>query len=567
MKIGGVMAPVTITFLMLLWLETFKLSFCITCIQSERQALLRFKQDLKDPSNRLAAWTDGGDCCKWDGIVCSNETGYVIKLQLGSSQGVFPPNAEAEADAESHIVRSKLGGKLNPSLLDLKYLTYLDLSGNDFGETQIPTWFWNFSSNLYYLNISRNRFHGNIPDLLTMMNPPVVIDLSSNNFRGLIPRLSSNVTAIDLSNNSLSGSISHFLCYKVSEPMKLEVLNLGNNLLSGEIPDCWQKFPKMVGIKFCDNNFTGKIPSFMGALTSLQSLHLRNNSLVGEIPFSLSNCHELLTVDFGANQLSGNIPPWMGERLSKLIILSLHTNKFTGTIPKELCALSSLQILDLSHNKLSSDIPRCISNLSAMASRNQSDDKIFYKTSKGNFIENILVVMKGRVVDYSTTLKLVKTVDLSDNSLSGEIPEEVTSLVGLQSLNLSHNLLVGSIPYNIGVMGSLECLDLSVNNISGGIPPSISYLTFLSHLNISYNKITGKIPTSTQLQSFSCSSFLGTELYGPPLSEGSKAVKLSSSVGQKVDDRHEVNWYFLSRELGFCLGFFGVSSSLLFWKR
>ncbi|XP_022743922.1 probable LRR receptor-like serine/threonine-protein kinase IRK [Durio zibethinus] len=563
LAIGGVMGSVTITLLMLQCLITSKLGFSarnhnVTCIQSERQALLRIKQDLEDPSNRLAAWTHDGDCCKWDGIVCNNETGHVIKLHLGSSQGVFASNAEAEA-----YVRSKLGGKLNPSLLDLKYLSYLDLSDNGFRETPIPTWFWNLSSNLSYLNISRNQFQGNIPDLLAMIHPPVVIDLSSNNFSGPLPRLSSNVTAVDLSNNSMSGSTSHFLCYKVNEPMKLEVLNLGNNLLSGEIPDCWKMFPRLVAIKLCDNNFSGRIPSSMGTLTSLQSLHIRNNSLVGEVP-SLKNCGELLTVDFGANQLSGDIPPWMGERLSKLIIFSLHTNKFNGTIPKQLCNLSSLQILDLSHNKLSGDIPSCINNLNAMASRNKSDNKIFYKTSKGSFFEDILLVMKGRVVDYSTTLKLVKTMDLSDNNLSGEIPEEVTSLVGLQSLNFSHNLLLGTIPANIGAMGSLESVDLSTNNISGEIPPSISYLTFLSHLNLSYNKITGKIPTSTQLQSLSVSSFLGTELHGPPLTDSSNAVKFSPSAGKNLDDRHEVNWSFLSVELGFCLGFFGVLVPVLY---
>ncbi|XVF82973.1 hypothetical protein PTKIN_Ptkin16aG0095400 [Pterospermum kingtungense] len=526
----------------------------MTCIPSERQALLRFKQDLEDPSNRLASWLNDGDCCQWDGIVCSNETGHVIELHLRGSDCEVPE-------------KSKLGGKLNPSLLDLKYFAYLDLSDNDFRETQIPAWFWNLSSNLYYLNISYNQFQGKIPDLLTMVHPSVVIDLSSNNFTGPIPLLSSNVTAIDLSKNSMSGSTSHFFCHKVHKPMNLEVLNLGNNLLSGEIPDCWEKWPRLVGIKFCYNNFSGKIPISIGTLASLQSLHLRNNSLVGGISNSLQNCSELLTVDFGANLLSGEIPPWIGERLSKLIILSLYTNRFNGPIPKELCALSSLQILDLSNNNLSSEIPSCVNNLSAMASRNKSDNKIFYKTSKGSFFENILLVMKGRVVDYSTTLKLVKTMDLSDNTLSGQIPEVVTSLVGLQSLNFSHNLLVGSIPDNIGAMGSLECVDLSTNNLSGEIPLSISYLTFLSHLNLSYNSFTGKIPTGTQLQSLSASSFLGTELYGPPLTESSKAVMFSISVRKKLVHRHhQVDWLILSIELGFGVGFFSVLVPVLFCK-
>ncbi|XVE68727.1 hypothetical protein DITRI_Ditri09bG0092500 [Diplodiscus trichospermus] len=517
----------------------------MTCIQSERQALLSFKQDLKDPSDRLAAWTNNGDCCKWEGIFCSSVNGHVMELHLRSS---------------------KLGGKLNPSLLELNHLSYLDISDNDFPETQIPTWLWNFSSNLYYLNISYNHFQGQIPDLVTMIHPSAVIDLSSNNFNGPLPLISSNVIAIDLSMNFLSGSISHFVCHKVNEPMKLGILNLGHNLLSGEIPDCWEKWPRLVGIKFCENNFSGKIPSSIGSLTSLQSLHMGKNSVVGEISSSLKNCNELLTVDFGLNQLYGAIPQWIGESLSKLTILSLHTNRFNRTIPKELCGLLSLQILDLSHNSLSSGIPSCISNLSAMASRDISDNKIFYKTSKGSFFEDILLVMKGRVVDYSTTLKLVKTMDLSDNSLSGEIPEEVTSLVGLQSLNFSHNLLVGSIPDNIGAMRSLECVDLSTNELSGEIPPSVSHLSFLSLLNLSYNKIAGKIPTSTQLQSLSASNFLGNELFGPPLSESPKGGRFSSSVGKQVHDQHEVDWLFISIVLGFCLGFLGVFVSSLFCK-
>ncbi|TYI54513.1 hypothetical protein E1A91_D11G079700v1 [Gossypium mustelinum] len=87
-----IVSPVTVTFLMLVFLESFKLSFCgrnhnVTCIQSERQALLRFKQHLKDPSNRLSSWTKNGDCCRWDGIICSNVSGHLIELHLGSSRG------------------------------------------------------------------------------------------------------------------------------------------------------------------------------------------------------------------------------------------------------------------------------------------------------------------------------------------------------------------------------------------------------------------------------------------------------------------------------------------------
>ncbi|XP_044474312.1 receptor-like protein EIX2 [Mangifera indica] len=55
------------------------------CIESERQALLRFKQDLIDSSNRLASWTAAdGYCCTWTGVICDNFTGHIIELHLGT---------------------------------------------------------------------------------------------------------------------------------------------------------------------------------------------------------------------------------------------------------------------------------------------------------------------------------------------------------------------------------------------------------------------------------------------------------------------------------------------------
>ncbi|KAK2639631.1 hypothetical protein Ddye_027426 [Dipteronia dyeriana] len=117
---------VALLFLGLLALATINICLCngsthVGCIESERRALLRLKKDLKDPSNRLASWNgDGGDCCNWAGVVCHNFTSHVLGLHLGNphlirystSSGLYP----------SPLKRSKLVGKLNPSLLDFKQL-------------------------------------------------------------------------------------------------------------------------------------------------------------------------------------------------------------------------------------------------------------------------------------------------------------------------------------------------------------------------------------------------------------------------------------------------------------
>ncbi|KAF8393032.1 hypothetical protein HHK36_021273 [Tetracentron sinense] len=425
----------------------------------------------------------------------------------------------------------------------------LDLSGTRISDT-IPNWFWNLSSQIGYLNLSHNQIYGEIP--------------SSVKFGG------NYLSGLDLSNNFFSGSISLFLCHKTDKPNSLKFLDLTGNLLSGDIPDCWMNWQALKVVKLGNNNLTGDLPSSIGSLSSLQSLHLRNNSLFGELPTSLQNCKELSTIDLSGNKFSGNIPTWIGKSLSSLIVLVFRANKFKGDIPRELCHLYYLQILDLAHNQLSGTIPRCFNNFSAMATKQNSSRAIFYSFPFGGLIETAVLMTKGREFEYGNTLTLVTSMDLSSNSLSGEIPEELTSLLGLLSLNLSENHLTGKIPEKIGDMGSLESLDFSGNQLTGVIPGSMSSLSFLSHLNLAYNNLTGRIPTSTQLQSFDASNFIGNKLCGLPLTEnctgGQDSIPNHGGVGlHKDDDGFEMS-FFVSMALGFVVGFWGIFGPLLYSK-
>ncbi|KAJ4726103.1 Leucine-rich receptor-like kinase family protein [Melia azedarach] len=461
-------------------------------------------------------------------------------------------------------------GRQFPSWLDsLKQLELLDMSNSEILDT-IPRIFWESHRQLIDLNLSRNQIYGKIPDLKATQLES--LDLHSNYLSGALPSIPLSIHALDLSNNTFNGSIFQFLCYGRNEPNYLmRILNLRDNFLSGELPDCWMNWQNLLALNLGYNEFTGSLPASMGTLTSLRSLHLIHNKFFGPIPASLQNCTNLLAADISGNEFSGNIPTWMGDRLSRLVILNLKSNKFHGHIPAKLCHLSSLQILDVSNNNLSGPIPRCINNLTAMLNLSKATESSIQYLSEASFglgpvFENEIIVTKGKAMEYSTILKLVRSMDLSGNNLSGDIPVEMTDLVALQSLNLSHNFFTGRIPENIGAMRSLESVDFSGNQLCGRIPEGISSLTYLSHLNLSSNNLTGKIPSGTQLQSFDASCYIGNDLCGSPLTVNC-TEDAPIPEDEEDEENGEVEWLYVSMGVGFVVGFWSVIGPLFLSAR
>ncbi|CAN6709896.1 unnamed protein product [Malus baccata var. baccata] len=436
-------------------------------------------------------------------------------------------------------------------------LTDLSLSGTGISST-IPTWFWNLTFQLGYLNLSHNQLYGEIQNIVAA--PVSVVDLGSNQFTGALPIVPTSLYLLDLSNSSFSGSVFHFFCDRPEEPRQLSLLHLGNNLLTGKVPDCWMSWQYLRTLNLENNHLTGNVPMSMGYLQQLKSLHLRNNHLYGELPHSLQNCTMLSVVDLGGNGFVGSIPIWIGKSLLNLNVLNLRSNEFEGDIPSEICYLEGLQILDLARNKLSGTIPRCFHNLSAMADLSESFWNIVPINSS---VEASIVVTKGLQLEYTNILQFVKSMDLSCNLMYGEIPQELTDLLALQSLNLSNNRFTGRIPSKIGNMAQLESLDFSINQLDGEIPPSMTSLTFLSHLNLSYNNLTGRIPKSTQLQSLDESSFVSNELCGAPLDKNCSANGVIPPPTVEQDGGRgycllEDEWFYVSLGVGFFTGFWIV---------
>ncbi|KAH7690698.1 Receptor protein-tyrosine kinase protein [Dioscorea alata] len=167
---------------------------------------------------------------------------------------------------------------------------------------------------------------------------------------------------------------------------------------------------------------------------------------------------------------------------------------------------------------------------------------------------------------------LICIIDLSNNMLSGEIPEELGHLSLLQSLNLSRNHLSGQLSEKIGQLRWLEVLDLSVNNLSGVLPSTMTNLTSLNHLNLSYNNFYGEIPYGGQLQALPDPSiYSGNQgLCGFPLDkkcEITAPAQPPSLPNSEDDDNLETIWFYLSMSLGFIFGFWAISGALILKKR
>uniref|UniRef100_A0ACD5UJB6 Uncharacterized protein n=1 Tax=Avena sativa TaxID=4498 RepID=A0ACD5UJB6_AVESA len=442
----------------------------------------------------------------------------------------------------------------------LKWQTDIDILvlGDANLDDIIPDWFWATFSRASFLHASGNKLHGSLPDSLQHMAADHIY-FGSNMFTGQVPLLPINISRLNLSSNCFSGSLPSDL----NAPL-LEELLLANNQISGTIPSSLCQLTSLKRLDLSGNKLTGDVMQCdkdSGADqfgSSMYSVALNNNNLSGEFPNFLQSASELKFLDLSYNMFSGRLPKWLSAKMPHLQILRLRSNMFSGHIPVNLTSIDSLHYLDISGNNISGSIPWSLSNLKAMTTAVSQGAEDY------NFEESIPVITKDQKRDYNFEIyKLLVNFDLSSNSLTGKIPEEITLLIGITNLNLSSNQFRGTIPDHIGDLKNMESLDLSYNEFSGAIPSSLSALTSLSHLNLSYNNLSGAIPSGPQLQTLDNQmyAYIGNPgLCGPPLSRNCSTNDAHKS---SVEDIKHMSSVYLATGLGFLVGLWTVFCTML----
>ncbi|OVA12254.1 Protein kinase domain [Macleaya cordata] len=369
----------------------------------------------------------------------------------------------------------------------------------------------------------KNHIEGKIPDSLGSLKSLQVLNLGSNLFTGNLP-------------SSVFGNFTELVVLDLSE----------NPFLLSEIPGEMGKFEKLKQLLLQRSGFHGLIPDSFVGLHGLEVLDLSQNNLTGGIPLGFGlGPQNLVSFDVSQNKLSGSFPTDICHGKG-LINLSLHTNFFTGLIseslekclklerfqvqnngftgdfPKQLWSLPRIKLIRAENNRFSGEIPDSIS-MAAQLEQVQIDNNSF----NGRIPQGLGLVKS--LYRFSASLNslygdlphnfcdspVMSIINLSHNSISGKVPE-LTKCRKLVSLALADNSLIGEIPASLAELPVLTYLDLSDNNLTGSIPQELQNLK-LALFNVSFNRLSGKVPLSL-ISGLPASSLEGNpDLCGPGL--------------------------------------------------
>ncbi|KAI4299905.1 hypothetical protein L6164_033326 [Bauhinia variegata] len=437
-----------------------------------------------------------------------------------------------------NVSSNKFDGDIAASIGDMSKLRVLDLAHNNFSG-EIPNQILLGCISLVFLRVSHNSLRGEIFARSPNWKSLDVLMMDHNEFNGTLKNgmfiCSNHVTELDISNNNLIGRLP------AGWISKSGYFSVSRNNFEGEIPKELCK----VDLNFINlsyNKFSGAIPSCFNS-PRLRFIHLQGNSLTGTIPRELSRCNGLVTMDMRDNKLSGNIPKGI-YKLQDLMLLLLGGNALQGQLPSDLCKLKELNFLDLSRNNFTGSIPSCFNNIS------------FYKDIAASIFQSYLHISAPLYSSYSYGQHFDAQHDeneffsIEEEEVKLTIKSLALSFKGdmlnyMSGLDLSFNQLSGEIPSQLGELPTLYALNLSHNHLSRAIPESFQNLKSIESLDLSYNNLSGNIPTQLQVLNF-------LEIFNVSYNNLSGAVPNQKQFGTFDESSYRGNPYldFPSRHKG-----------------
>uniref|UniRef100_A0A453J6T3 Receptor kinase-like protein Xa21 n=1 Tax=Aegilops tauschii subsp. strangulata TaxID=200361 RepID=A0A453J6T3_AEGTS len=374
---------------------------------------------------------------------------------------------------------NNLSGPVPPSIFNMSSLKSLAAFDNSL-VGRLPFDIGYTLHNIEYLILTGNNFDGPIPASLLKAYRLCWLLLDSNRFIGSIPFFGSlpNLERLDLASNKLEADDWGFVS-SLSNCSRLYMLALDGNNLNGKLPSSIGNLSNSLDSLWLNSNqISGPIPPEIGNLKSLSTLYMDYNFFTGNIPPTIGKLYKLVELSVAHNRLSGQIPDTVGN-LVQLSMLELDHNSFSGRIPASIARCTQLTILNLAHNSLDGRIPSKILTISTLS---------IELDLSNNYLS-------GGMPDEVGSLLHLKKINMSNNRLTGNIPSTLGQCVDLEYLEIQNNLLAGRIPQTLASLVSIKHMDISGNNLSGKVPEFLKSLKSLQDLNLSFNHFDGAVPT------------------------------------------------------------------------
>lgn len=247
----------------------------------------------------------------------------------------------------------------------------------------------------------------------------------------------------------------------------------------------------------------GSLSSSLAALPHLTQLNLSCNRLTGNLPTEILLSPSLVILDVSFNRLSGQISVTpLGN--SSLQVLNLSSNSFTGPFPSLGSLARFITAINVSNNSFFGLFPSSICSLSPLLrTMDLSHNQFSLDIPPG--LGGCLLLrefhagnnnLSGPIPQDLFDMTSMRHLSMPFNQLSGNINGTlITNLVNLEFLDLSNNQLSGKLPATISQMPFLEQVVLYGNNLSGSLPPDLANCTKLKILNLRFNNLSGELAT------------------------------------------------------------------------
>ncbi|TMW81692.1 hypothetical protein EJD97_008339 [Solanum chilense] len=207
---------------------------------------------------------------------------YLEVVDLGNNElnDTFPKWLGALSELQILNLRSnKFFGPIKVSRTDNLFaqIRVIDLSSNGFSGDLPVNLFENFQAMKVIGESSGTREY--VADIYSSFYTSSII-VTTKGLDLELPRVLTTEIIINLSRNRFEGQIPSI----IGDLVGLRTLNLSHNHLEGDIPVSLHKLSVLESLDLSSNKISGEIPQQLVSLTSLEVLNLSHNHLVGCIP-------------------------------------------------------------------------------------------------------------------------------------------------------------------------------------------------------------------------------------------------------------------------------------------